>query len=108
MDSQEDLDRLAAVYAQLNEAVALRERCMEDLLRKREEPGDNKRAGSFPEEAPVDKQEDIDRVIAATTQVTEATALGQRIIEEILRKRAEAGDTNRTWPWTAPSPMLRF
>jgi hypothetical protein len=101
MDSQEDLDRLAASYTQLNEVVALRERCMQELLRKRVEAGDIYCTS-------MDKQEDIDRVVAATTQVTEATALGQRIIEEILRKREESGDTNRTGPWSSPSPILRF
>jgi hypothetical protein len=108
MDSQEDLDKLADVYTQLNAAVALRERCMEELVSKREKPEDNNRAEPLSGKEPVDKQEDVDRVVAATTQVIEATTLAQRIIEDILRKREEAGDTDRTGPWTTPSRMLRF
>jgi hypothetical protein len=41
MDSQEDLDRLADVYTQLNAAVASRERSMGELLNMREKPEDN-------------------------------------------------------------------
>jgi hypothetical protein len=108
MDSQEDLDRLAAIYTQLNAAVALRERCMEELLSKREKPEDNNRTGPLSGKAPIDKQEDIDRVVVATAQVIEATTSAERIIEEILRKREEAGDHDRTGPWTTPSPILRF
>ena len=101
MDKQEDLDRFAAATTQAIEARDLRQRIIDEILRKREKAGDIYCTS-------MDSQEDLDKLGAATTQLTEATGLQQRIIEEIVRKREEAGDTNRTGPWTIPGPILRF
>jgi uncharacterized membrane protein YccC len=101
MDSQEDLDKFAAAVAQATEARDLRERIIEEVLRKRKKAGDIYCTS-------MDSQEDVDRCGAATSRLEEALGLQQRIIEEILRKRAESGDTNRFGPWSSPSPIIRF